>query len=278
MVQVEQAQQHVSVQQNVSVPPAAIRLLSLAARFATERTPFEVKRRGCCCCAAGGRDDERRRHEPAPHWAAPAADHRHLVSAHRGSASPADLLAHRAPRAPRGTSKKIQPVPHPDGPMHQSGAGPQLLWKAQFQTTCGNFCEGKKSKERKYLHSEPLSASRSSAVSRRAVAVRAVRHLFLRAVYDNKLESNTPYDLCGPCTCSDKCVYDYTVVTYFDRSPFRTSSTSQTCFIPMTCCGPPVIYSAEKKCCGGALSSEGFAGVPVYAAPCNMLNLKKSES
>ena len=45
MVQVEQAQQHVSVQQNVSVPPAAIRLLSLAARFATERTPFEVKRR-----------------------------------------------------------------------------------------------------------------------------------------------------------------------------------------------------------------------------------------
>ena len=162
--------------------------------------------------------------------------------------------------------------------MHQSGAGPQLLWKAQFQTTCGNFCEGKKSKERKYLHSEPLSASRSSAVSRRAVAVRAVRHLFLRAVYDNKLESNTPYDLCGPCTCSDKCVYDYTVVTYFDRSPFRTSSTSQTCFIPMTCCGPPVIYSAEKKCCGGALSSEGFAGVPVYAAPCNMLNLKKSES
>ena len=101
---------------------------------------------------------------------------------------------------------------------------------------------------------------------------------FLHAVYDNKLESNTPYDLCGPCTCSDKCVYDYTVVTYFDRSPFRTSSTSQTCFIPMTCCGPPVIYSAEKKCCGGALSSEGFAGVPVYAAPCNMLNLKKSES
>ena len=101
---------------------------------------------------------------------------------------------------------------------------------------------------------------------------------FLRAVYDNKLESNTPYDLCGPCTCSDKCVYDYTIVTYFDRSPFRTSSTSQTCFIPMTCCGPPVIYSAEKKCCMGALSSEGYAGVPVYAAPCNMLNLKKSES
>ena len=41
MVQVEQAAQHVSVQQNVSVPRAATRPVSLAVRFAAEPSPWK---------------------------------------------------------------------------------------------------------------------------------------------------------------------------------------------------------------------------------------------
>ena len=41
MVQVEQAAQHVSVQQNVSIPPAATRPMSLAVRYAAEPSPWK---------------------------------------------------------------------------------------------------------------------------------------------------------------------------------------------------------------------------------------------
>ena len=39
----------------------------------------------------------------------------------------------------------------------------------------------------------------------------------------------------------DKCVMDNITVIYFDRSPIRAGMCCYCC--PLTCCGPPVIYS-----------------------------------
>ena len=43
--------------------------------------------------------------------------------------------------------------------------------------------------------------------------------------------------------------------------------------IPVTCCGPPVIYSKEPKCCG-LVSLAPCCGVPIYYAPTNCFGLK----
>ena len=43
--------------------------------------------------------------------------------------------------------------------------------------------------------------------------------------------------------------------------------------IPVTCCGPPVIFAKEPKCCGLVSLAPCF-GVPVYYAPTNCFGLK----
>ena len=43
--------------------------------------------------------------------------------------------------------------------------------------------------------------------------------------------------------------------------------------IPVTCCGPPVIYSKEPKLCG-LVSLAPCCGVPIYYAPTNCFGLK----
>ena len=43
--------------------------------------------------------------------------------------------------------------------------------------------------------------------------------------------------------------------------------------IPVTCCGPPVIYAKEPKCCG-LVSLAPCCGVPIYYAPTNCFGLK----
>jgi hypothetical protein len=49
------------------------------------------------------------------------------------------------------------------------------------------------------------------------------------------------------CTSRDICVTDSITTWYFDRKPFR-SGYCLYC-IPMTCCGPPVIFSRKPMCC-----------------------------
>lgn len=96
---------------------------------------------------------------------------------------------------------------------------------------------------------------------------------FLRAVYDNRMEANFPIGACGPCTCNDQCVVDQVSTTFFDRVPFR-SGVACMC-IPMTCCGPPVLFSKEPKCCAGLVSTAKCYGVPILASPCNLWGCKE---
>ncbi len=90
---------------------------------------------------------------------------------------------------------------------------------------------------------------------------------------------NSPIAVCGPCTCSDDCVKDHISVQYYDGPPFTTGlrdpccNTSDFACIPMTCCGPPVIFSYETKKCGISLAQ--CDGVAIYMSPCNVWNLKK---
>lgn len=92
--------------------------------------------------------------------------------------------------------------------------------------------------------------------------------VFPCAVYDNRMEANFPVGACGPCTCNDQCVIDQVSTTFFDRVPFR-SGVGCKC-IPMTCCGPPVLFSLEPKCCMGCVSMAKCYGVPIMASPCNL--------
>ena len=107
----------------------------------------------------------------------------------------------------------------------------------------------------------------------------------LLAVYDNRIEKNEPYGLCGPATCSDACVSDFITVNYFDQAPFTTGlrdpccQASQFACIPMTCCGPPVIFSHETICC--CCISEAnckvcclVEGVTIKTSPCNCWGCK----
>lgn len=70
-------------------------------------------------------------------------------------------------------------------------------------------------------------------------------------------------------------------MAYFDGPPFVTGLRDPCCnasdfaCIPMTCCGPPVIFSFEKKMCCGLISLAQCDGVSIYMSPCNMWNLKK---
>lgn len=94
-----------------------------------------------------------------------------------------------------------------------------------------------------------------------------------RTVYDNRLEYNFPFALCCICTPDGRCVADRVTVVYFDKQPI---SAGLCCFcIPMTCCGPPVIYSKEERFCYNMISCEKCKGVPIYAAPCNFFGLKQ---
>ena len=56
-----------------------------------------------------------------------------------------------------------------------------------------------------------------------------------------------------------------------DRQPFRAGMCCL--MIPVTCCGPPVIYAKEPKCCG-LVSLAPCCGVPIYYAPTNCFGLK----
>jgi hypothetical protein len=100
------------------------------------------------------------------------------------------------------------------------------------------------------------------------------------AVYDNKIEKNIPYGICGPITCSDDCVKDNITVHYFDSAPFKTGLRDPCCqendcaCIPMTCCGPPVIFSHEKQYCCGLCCCASREGVAIRSTPCSVWNCK----
>jgi len=90
-------------------------------------------------------------------------------------------------------------------------------------------------------------------------------------VMNDKLEMNKPIAPFGICTCSEKCIVDQVSTAYFDRAPHRVG---MCCYvIPLTCCGPPVMYTLEPTCCG-CCSTESCFGHTLKAAPCNCFGLR----
>lgn len=91
-------------------------------------------------------------------------------------------------------------------------------------------------------------------------------------IWDNKLEINIASSPFGCCTMTEKCVNDRISTIYFDKSPMRVG---MCCLcIPAICCGPPVIFSKEPRCCCGLISLQKCYGVSVLGAPCNCFDCK----
>eukprot|EP00657_Telonema_sp_P-1_P012908 TRINITY_DN97_c0_g1_i1.p1 TRINITY_DN97_c0_g1~~TRINITY_DN97_c0_g1_i1.p1 ORF type:complete len:244 (-),score=51.60 TRINITY_DN97_c0_g1_i1:125-856(-) len=85
-----------------------------------------------------------------------------------------------------------------------------------------------------------------------------VRKRMYAFVGENRLEMNIPIGTCGCLTSSDYCVFDRIFVYYFDKQPHRSATCTCCSFptcIPLTCCGPPVIYGKRgcECCCGESL-------------------------
>eukprot|EP01052_Picozoa_sp_SAG31_P003683 SAG31_NODE_145_length_22612_cov_5.938169_2_plen_158_part_00 len=74
------------------------------------------------------------------------------------------------------------------------------------------------------------------------------------------------------CTCSENCVNDDIKTIYFDRQPMRTGTCCY--FIPTVCCGAPIIYSKEPRCCCGLISLSSCCGTDIKSAPCTCFHLK----
>ena len=88
-------------------------------------------------------------------------------------------------------------------------------------------------------------------------------------VYENRLERNYPVAPCGPCT-QEICIIDCVSTLYYDRPPTRSG---MCCWcIPITCCGPPVIFSSTPRCL--CLDLSGCCGQEIRAAPCNLYGCK----
>jgi len=96
----------------------------------------------------------------------------------------------------------------------------------------------------------------------------AQRRMYAR-VYDGYYEENIPAALCYCLTCSEVCVVDRIGKAFFDRKPTRTG---MVCYcIPVTCCGPPVIYVRNPHCCG-CIPIQSCAGEYITRAPANCHN------
>ena len=126
------------------------------------------------------------------------------------------------------------------GIQFDSADAVKILGRAEFMTTCTDVCLGPVAKTRQYAY-----------------------------IMENRLETNSPCAMCGPCTCADACTVDGISVTYFDRPPTRVGMCCLV--IPATCCGPPVIYSHAPSCCG-VVSLVPCFGVTIRTSNC--YNLK----
>ena len=91
-------------------------------------------------------------------------------------------------------------------------------------------------------------------------------------IYDNRLEMNFPLAPFGCFTCNELCVTDMVQTVYFDRQPFRSG---MACFcVPLTCCGPPVIFL--KKPAFLCVDLSPYCGQQLMAAPCNVWGCKQN--
>jgi len=92
-------------------------------------------------------------------------------------------------------------------------------------------------------------------------------------LYDNRLVINKPMAPCCCCTMPI-CISDSVTTLFYDKPPFRSGpAPCPFCCIPFTCCGPPVMFSHNPKCCG-MIDCTDFCGSQVKVAPCNCFGCK----
>jgi len=77
---------------------------------------------------------------------------------------------------------------------------------------------------------------------------------------------------CDCCTCSDQMVHDNVHVNYYDRHPFR--SVYLWGLVPRTCCGPPVVFLYQPKCCCGTIDLTPCFGASLRTADDNCFGLR----
>lgn len=91
-------------------------------------------------------------------------------------------------------------------------------------------------------------------------------------VWDNRMEMNFPLAPFGCFTCNEMCVVDMITTIYYDRQPFRSG---MCCFcIPITICGPPVIF-AVKPANLLCINCSDWYGQSINSAPCNFFGLRQ---
>jgi len=94
------------------------------------------------------------------------------------------------------------------------------------------------------------------------------KRTFLNA-YDNKAMYNKVWAPLLCLTDDEKCMTDQVAVFFYDKPPFRTG---MLLCIPLTCCGPPVIFSNTPKFL--CIDCAPCFGSQVMVAPFNCFGLK----
>lgn len=92
-------------------------------------------------------------------------------------------------------------------------------------------------------------------------------------IYDNRIVINKP--IAPFCCCTAQiCIADSVTTLFYDKPPLRSGPAPPPfCCIPFTCCGPPVMFSHNPKCCG-VIDCKDFCGSQVKVAPCNLYGCK----
>jgi len=92
-------------------------------------------------------------------------------------------------------------------------------------------------------------------------------------IYDNRIVINKPMaPFC--CLTMPICISDSVTTLFYDKPPLRSGPACfPFCCIPFTCCGPPVMFSHDPKCCF-VIDCKDFCGSQVKVAPCNCFGLK----
>jgi hypothetical protein len=92
-------------------------------------------------------------------------------------------------------------------------------------------------------------------------------------IYDNRIVMNHPIaPFC--CLTTPICIADAIATFIYDKPPMRSGpAPAPCCCIPCTCCGPPVMFSYNPKCC--CIDCKDNCGSMVKVAPANFYGCKQ---
>eukprot|EP00930_Biecheleria_cincta_P099246 TRINITY_DN90885_c0_g1_i1.p1 TRINITY_DN90885_c0_g1~~TRINITY_DN90885_c0_g1_i1.p1 ORF type:complete len:221 (+),score=20.83 TRINITY_DN90885_c0_g1_i1:49-711(+) len=117
--------------------------------------------------------------------------------------------------------------------------------------------------EAEFYHFAPLSCALFGCLVNDETKAR----MFAR-IYDNRIVMNHP--IAPFCCCTTPiCIADSVTTFFYDKPPFRAGPCGPPCCcVPCTCCGPPVMFSYNPKCC--CIDLKDMCGSQVKVAPANL--------